>query len=307
MKNFILIIFLSIAFLCPAQINFGWTAGLSFSFGNKVNRMGLRSNIYLGYEFVQVNGQVNLLYNFQTLALKNSTPEIQFGAGSQFCFGETDTIRNAFLGLTENNLPYFYSFGYTYLHYWDKQETSQGGGILNLNIREFSFATQNDLFGWGQGWRDRFRTGAFMFQYRYNYTKIGLKAEFWTGDYTGCTKVLDDRNYPARYGYKLNDKGQYTKFTAGLISLQVDQIIPDVNIQQVARVNIGVDSEKFRHAIQNKLMHDMPFFPDAFIKNKQLHYPMVDKSGNQYLFKDKQTIKPTTFYFNVGLNEFVFY
>lgn len=303
----LIFIFLKCNFLQAQKSTFGFTTGLSFSFGNKINRIGLRFSVFYGYNFIQVNAQVNAFYNFQTLALKNKTPELQFGIGTQIGWSKSDTVTNRFIGLIDKNIPYNYSFGYTYLHYWDKQKTSQGSGIWNINIKDFTLATQNDLFGWGQGWRDRFRTGAFIIQYRYLDTKIAINSTFWTGDYTGCTKVLDNKNYPARFGYCLNDKGVYTNKSAGLLSLQIDQILPNIPYQQVARLNLGVDSERVRYAIQNKLMHDMPFYTDKMVKRHLLHYPMLDKNGNQYLFLDGQSVKPTTFYFNIGLNEIMFY
>lgn len=309
MKSFLFALYIFIVFTHSYSQSFGWTTGLTFALGNKVNRVGLSTKAFYGYQFVQINAQFNVLYVFQSLALKQKTPEIQVGIGAQFGFNQQDTVTNRLMSLTDKNIPYFYSLGYTYVHYWDKQNTSQGGGILNFNIENFTIATQNDLFGFGQGWRDRFRTGAFIFQYNYLDTRLALKAEFWTGDYTGCTKVLDDKNYPARFGYYLNDKGIYTKKTAGLVSLQIEQIIPNLpfSYQQTARLNIGIDSERMRYAIQNKLMHDMPFYTDKMIKQKQLHYPMLDENGRQYLFKNGQTYKPTTFYFNMGLNEMMFY
>ena len=308
LKQYLAILILSCLNYSTAQTTtFGFTAGLSFSFGNKVNRIGLRSSVFYGYEFVQVNAQINALYNFQTLALKNKTPELQVGVGAQFGLVKSDTNTNRFIGLIDKNIAYDYSLGYTYLHYWDKQNTSQGSGMWNFNIKNFTLATQNDLFGWGQGWRDRFRTGAFIIQYRYLDTKFAIKSEFWTGDYTGCTKVTDDTNYPARFGYYLNDKGIYTDKSAGLLSLQVEQILPGIPYHQVARANLGVDSEWVRYAIQNKALHDMPFYTDKMVKRHLLHYPMLDKNGKQYLFKKGQYIKPTTVYFNIGTNEIEFY
>lgn len=309
MKKLLFTIFVFIYFSCSYSQSFGWTTGLSFSFGNKVNRLGVFSKAFYSYQFVQINVQINVLYVVQSLALKQKTPELQVGIGAQFGFSQQDTVTNRFMGLTDKNIPYFYSLGYTYVHYWDKQNTSQGSGILNFNIENFTLATQNDLFGFGQGWRDRYRTGAFIFQYNYLNTRLALKAEFWTGDYTGCTKVLDDKNYPARFGYYLNDKGIYTKKSASLLSLQIEQIIPNLpfSYQQTARFNIGIDSERVRHAIQNKLMHDMPFFTDKMVKRQLLHYPMLDENGRQYLFNKEQHYKSTSFYFNFGLNEIMFY
>ena len=88
------------------ESTFGFTAGLSFSFGNKVNRIGLRTSAFYGYQFVQINAQVNFLYNFQTLALNNKTPEIQVGVGTQLGWSKSDTITNRFMGLIDKNIAY---------------------------------------------------------------------------------------------------------------------------------------------------------------------------------------------------------
>ena len=305
MKNIIsiLAIFL-ITNLNFAQVqNFGLSGGLSFSLGNKVNRIGLRGSVFYTYGFVQLNATVNTYYNFQTLALKKKTPELQLGIGAQFGFGKQDSITNRFVSLTDNNTGYFYSAGYSFMYFFDKQNTSQGGGILNVNIENFTFATSNDLFGFGKGWRDRFRTAAVLFQYRYLDTKFALNSTMWTGDYIGCVKVKDS-DYPARFGYKENDKAIYGVNMASLLSLQVEQLLP---YSQVARVNVGLDSEWVRHFLQNKLIHDQYFVPRQFIKRPQMHFPMIDKDGNQYLFKEGQKVRPATFYFNLGMNNGLFY
>lgn len=283
--------------------NFGMSGGLSFSFGNKVNRIGLRGAVFYTYGFAQINATVNSYYNFQTLALKKKTPEIQLGIGTQLGFGKKDSITNRFVTLTENNTGYFYSAGYSFMYFFDKQNTSQGGGIMNVNIENFTFATANDLFGFGKGWRDRFRTAAVLFQYRYLDTKFGINSTLWTGDYIGCVKVKDS-DYPARFGYKENDKAIYGNSMASLLSLQVEQLLP---YTQVARVNIGIDSEYVRHTLQNKLIHDQYFIPERIIKRPQMHFPMLDKDGNQFLFKEGQKVRPASFYFNLGMNNGLFY
>ena len=91
---------------------------------------------------------------------------------------------------------------------------------------------------------------------------------------------------------------------ASLLSFQVEQLMP---YQQVARVNVGVDSEWVRHILQNKLIHDQYFVPKRFIKRPQMHFPMINTKGGQYLFKEGQKVRPTSFYFNVGMNSGVFY
>jgi len=283
--------------------NFGVTSGLSFSFGNKVNRIGLRASGFYVYGIGQVNASLNAYYNFQSLAIKKKTPELQLGIGTQIGFGKKDTSSNHFIGLIDNNTDRYFSGGYTYQYFFDKQNTSQGGGIINLNIEHFTFATSNDLFGFGKGWRDRFRTAAVLLQYRYLDTKIALNSTFWTGDYIGCKKIKNS-NYPARFGYKENDKAIYGKYTAALTSIQIEQVLP---YSQIARLNIGMDNEKVRHLLQNRLIHDQDYIPKKWIKIPQMHFPMLDENGNQYLFREGQHIKPTTIYYNIGLNNSVFY
>lgn len=283
--------------------NYGISGGLSFSFGNKVNRLGLSCSVFYSYNFAQINASVNAYYNFKSLALAKKTSEIQMGVGAQLAWTKTDSVCNNFVGLNENNTNYRNSFGYSFIHYFDWQNTSQSGGIFNISIDKFSFATQNDLFGGGTGVRDRYRTGALIFEYRYNQTKIGVKSVYWTGDYFKSTKITDS-DYPARFGYRSSDKSILGNFTASLTSVQVSQILP---YNQVARVNIGVDSERIRHILQNKLMHDQYFAPAKWIGVKQYHIPMLQANGEQYLFKDGQKVKPTSLYFNIGLNDTYFY
>jgi len=282
---------------------YGVSAGLSFSLGNKINRIGIRSSFCYTYGFAQINATLNAYYNFQTLAIKKKTPELQLGIGAQLGFGQQDSSTNRFISLTDNNTDYYFSAGYSFMYFLDKQSTSQGGGILNVNIENFTFATANDLFGFGKGWRDRFRTAAVMVQYRYLDTKFALNSTMWTGDYIGCTKVKNS-DYPARFGYKENEKAIYGHNMASLLSVQVEQLLP---YNQIARINLGVDSEWVRHFLQNKLIHDQYFIPERWIKRPQMHFPMLDKDGNQFLFKDGQKVRPTSFYFNLGMNNGVFY
>lgn len=282
---------------------YGVSAGLSFSFGNKANRIGVLVGGYYTYGFVQLNGTLNGYYNFQSLGTKLSTPELQLGIGAEFGFGNKDSLRNEFIGLTENNLQSTYSIGYSYLYYFDKIETSQGSGIISLTLDNFKIATENDLFGAGKGWRDRFRTGAVLLEYQYLNTKFSINSTLWTGDFTGCMWIRDS-DYPGRFGYRENDKSICGDYSLGLLSIQVQHLFP---YQQIGRINIGIDSEKIRHTFQNKLIHDQPFFKPQWVKRKPPHIPMIDSKGDQYLFKEGQKIRPPTFYFNIGGNNNPFY
>ncbi len=127
--------------------NVGFSAGVAFSFGTHVNRIGLSLGAYYNYGFFQLNATIKAYYNFQSFGLKQKTPELQLGLGGQFGFGRTDTARNPIIGIAENNTRHKYSAGFAYVHYFDKQQTTQGTGILNANIHNFNVITENDLFG----------------------------------------------------------------------------------------------------------------------------------------------------------------
>jgi len=304
-KQILLILGLLISFqtLWAQDSYWGGSVGLSFCFGNKVNRIGVSFSGYYNYQFTQVNATARNYYNFSTLALNKSTPELQLALGAQFGFNKMDTVLNKFIGITEKNMPYKNSVGYAYQRYFDGQKTSQATGIIAFTIDKISVVSENDVFAGGLGHRDRYRTGALYVGYQYRDTKLGINTTFWTGDYTGSKKVTDS-NYPARFGYVSDNVNTYGNFSAALLSVQVKQLLP---YQQIVRANIGVDDEHVRNAIQNKTMHDLPFLPRKWMQTEQVHIPMLSKDGKQYLYLPEQEVKPTSLYFNLGMNSGLFY
>ncbi|MCB9224500.1 MAG: polymorphic toxin type 23 domain-containing protein [Crocinitomicaceae bacterium] len=289
---------------------YGVSAGISFSFGTHINRLGFHAAGYYNYAFAQANASFNGYYNFRSLALKEKGWEWQLGTGIEFGFGRRDTVRSPFIGLTENNMRQDYSVGYNYLMYFDQQQTTQTSGILDINVLDFKFATENDLFGFGDGWRDRYRTGAFLLEYRYQNFKFGINSTLWTDDYTVCKKVLDTE-YPARFGYKDDNKVKFCGESIGLLSAQVKYLAPvPTNFwpaYQEIQMNIGVDAEQVRNVLQNKMIHDHYPIPTKFIKRNPCHIPMEEAGGGQFLYLDGQKVEPVKFYFNLGTNQGVFY
>lgn len=69
---------------------------------------------------------------------------------------------------------------------------------------------------------------------------------------------------------------------------------------------VGVDSEKVRHAVQNRFIHDMTFLPDKWVTMENPHVPMRDTEGGQYLFREGQTIKPAEPFVEVSMNPSLF-
>ncbi|UKN00727.1 polymorphic toxin type 23 domain-containing protein [Paracrocinitomix mangrovi] len=291
----------------PVPSFYGISAGLSFSFGTHVNRLGVNLSAYYTYSIAQANGGIKGYYNFRSFGLKEKGWELQLSSGFQVGFGRKDSARSPFIGEAENNLLQDYSLGYDYLVYLDNNKTSQTGGILSVNILDFKFATQNDLFGFGQGWRDRFRTGAFLFEYRYQFFKFGISSTIWTDDYTACSKVLDSE-YPARFGYKKDNNCKYNGHCISTLGLRVNYILPaPIILSQNAQIDIGIDAEQIRNLVQNKMIHDHYPIPEKLIKRNPCHIPMQAHEGGQFLYKEGQKVEKPSFYFNAGLNQNLFY
>lgn len=309
LKKLILLIFLNPVWdqLARAQSDFGFSVGISFNFGTHVNRIGISGNYFYLWNFIQGNTGIKMYYNFQSLGIKKSTPEIQLGGGLNFGFGQRDSVRSEFLGLTENNTGYQWAAGYSYIRYFDKNQTTQSTGIFNFQMKEFRVLTENDLFAGGKGWRDRFRTGAFMVDYTSGDFRVGINATFWTGDFVGCETVKNSPYPKARFGYRKAEGSKYGDFSLGLLSVQAGWLIPQISVQQIARLNVGIDSEKLRNSIQNRFIHNQYFIPSKWINYETPHIPMIAEDGSQFLFQKNQRVKPLSFYFNLSLNDQIFY
>lgn len=310
MKKIILYILLLSSALPAKSVDkfYGFTAGLSFSFGTQINRIGFQVAGYYNYGFAQANASINGYYNFQSIALKKKGLELQLGAGIELGFGRKDSARNPFVGIAENNLLQDYSVGYSYLMYFDQQKTTQTSGILSASFLDFRFATENDLFGFGQGWRDRYRTGGFLLEYRYQNFKFGINSTLWTDDYSICKKILDT-DYPARFGYKDDRNVNFGGISSGFLSAQI-KYLPDPRYNptnQIIQANIGLDSERVRNVLQNRFIHDHFFIPKNWINRNPCHIPMEAKGGGQYLYQANQSVEKAKFYLNLGANQGIFY
>jgi len=278
--------------------------GLSVDFGNEVKRIGLRFDIGGQYEFVQTNIKAGFYYNFMSWGIQSKTPEIVLGAGAHFGAGRKQAKFNSFISLHDHNLSHNFTVGYVYQYYFDWQGTKQSTGIMMVTYKEISVMTENDLLGAGKGWRDRFRTGGVKVSYRYDSLRFGVNLQLYTGDYASCTKITDDKNYPARFGYRSQDKAIFGEKSLGILSFQGEYVS---FYSQSARIDLGVNSEKIRHAVQNKGLHDMPFYTDKMVKRQLMHVPMLQKDGTIFTFKEGQNIKPARFYYNLSLNPSAFY
>ena len=285
-----------------ANDNIGAKVGLSFNLGTKLNRIGLMAGIYYQEDFYQFNLVTNHYYCFNSWGPDLKKWESQLGFGATLAYGK-HRHQNKFISLTGNQTARPYGISFAYKWYWDNIQSSQRTGILALHFNHISIISENDAFA-GNG-SDKFRTGGTSIIYSKDNWQGGINLLTWTGNPKHIkTKRIKGTDYPAKYGYFGLEQAKYKKHSHGLLSLQLDH---QFKYSQNTRVSLGIDAEQIRHAIQNKLMHDMAFIPYKWNSAENPHYPMIDSNGNPYLFQEGQQIRKAKFFGNVSLNPSWFY
>ena len=284
--------------------NWGANVGLLLAVGTKVNRVGIKINVYAhAAQMVQGNVQWCGIYAFNSYGPKLARPEQQWALGITGNWGKADSLQQPFLSPISNQTRKPYSVGYAYLWYKDGIGTAQKSGMVALQFDQISLVCENDLFA-GQG-RDRYRTGALGVYYSgiANY-RLALLNIMFTPDPKGMPKVRNNAQYPAPFGYIDFSQAPYAQASHGILALQVERALP---YGQMAGLQMGVDSEKIRHIMQNKLIHDMPFVPRKLNRARNPHMPMIDQNGKLYLFEQAQKIKSARFWGQIIANTPNFY
>jgi hypothetical protein len=281
---------------------FGGMLGLSLTLGTIRQRLGvIAKGYYAGSDF-QANMEVGVHYNFAAFGPPVSGPEVRTSLGGVFAWGDTDVADNVFLSPVSNQTGHKYSLAYAYTYYWDKIKTSQPTGTVALQVDAFHLVTENDFLAGGGG--DKFRTGAISAGFRSNKTLIAVKTMLWTGDTGKNTREIKGSQYPSRFGYRDMRQAPHGAYSHGILSAQVLYAWSGF---QTLGGEVGVDSEKVRHAVQNRLIHDMDFIPDKWVDTENPHVPMRDAQGDMYLFREGQTIEPAEPFVEVSMNPSLFY
>jgi hypothetical protein len=304
-KYFLFTILLSeISFFSFSQFyrkeNFGVNVGAVIAVGNRFHRMGLTFQGYYFYNFVQVNAEIRMYHSITNLGPKLEYNEVVTAAGLLLAYGKKQDYFNPFLSTISNQTKRRYSVGYSYNAYFNKVKTKQKTGTIAFQFGDISVISENDLYA--HPTLDRFRTGAFLIQYQYkNIFQSAINCTMWTGK-MGC-EVRGDKEFPY-IGYIDTTGGVYAKHSHGLLSAQCKF---NVGYGQNAQLNLGVDAEQVRNAVQNRLVHDMIFIPRKWLKPINCHIPMLDENGNQYLYRRNQKIRKPVFYWNTFSNPALFY
>ncbi len=279
--------------------HYGFNVGFVSAIGTHVQRFGIVIQGYGVYDFAQINASFRVYDNFRNLGPRGEHTEFNAALGLCLGYGEKTRHRNLFMSSISNQTRYKNSVAYSYNIWRNKIKTSQVTGIIALQFNHFSIITENDLLA--KPILDRFRTGAFLIQYQDKHFQYAINCTMWTGKMGAG--VRNDTIFP-KPGYLNTENGVYSNLSHGLLSAQVKWAN---HYGQYVQANVGVDAEQVRNVVQNKIIHDMPFIPKKCNKAQNLHIPMVDTTGNQFLYREEQGIKKPKLFLNGYTSPNVFY
>lgn len=283
-----------------SEKNIGANIGVNLAFGTHFQRLGFNLNFFYVNEFFQANSELRLYLNFKNLGPKKIYPELLLAQGVVFGYGGKQNYFNPFINSVSNQTGYLSSFAYSYNAWFNKIKTVQQTGIIALQFDPVTFIVENDILA--RGYYDRFRTGGFLLQYQYeDKFQAAINCTMWTGRMG--RQVRGDKDYKA-ICYMDTTGGIYTNYSHGLLSAQFKY---NVGYSQNVQANIGIDAEQVRNGVQNKLIHDFIFIPRKWITPKNCHIPMIDISGEQYLYKEGQSIRKPKMFINAFSNANLFY
>lgn len=279
--------------------HFGFNVGFVSAFGTHVQRFGVVIQGYAVYHFAQINASVRVYDNFKNLGPKGEHAELNAALGLCLGYGQKSREKNLFMSSISNQTGYKNSVSYSYNIWRNKIKTSQVTGIIAFQFNHFSIISENDLLA--KPILDRFRTGAFLIQYQDKHFQYAVNCTMWTGKMG--TAVTNDSLFP-RSGYLNMVDGVYSNLSHGLLSAQVKYAN---QYGQYLQANAGIDAEQVRNVVQNKMIHDMPFVPSKWNKAQNHHIPMIDTTGNQYLYHKDQKIRKPKLFLNGYTSPNVFY
>lgn len=275
--------------------NAGIQTGLVLDIGSHEFAIGLQLKGFIGFDYAQLNLGNTFYWKFYSLGYRKMFFENRAYVGGVAMVGKKGSVVDFELdGLNHQTMRNF-GVAFNYLIYTDNAGTSQLSGAFGMHIKNFSIRFENDVFS-GQV-KDRFRTGIFSVTYRTDWYKINTGFYIWTGETANSfwDKSVKTNKMPS--GYRSLEDLPYGKTSHGILYGGVQFLMPYGNI---AHLRIGMDSEHLRHAIQNRLIHDLSFLPKKYKRNTP-HYPRLGEDGCPVFEKD--LVRKTQFYLQFGLND----
>ena len=279
--------------------------GLVYTLGQPVNRLGGIANLSYFKGPVQLNAELRLQRDYSTYGTDENGYSGSVAFGGLFGFGPPEFSEERFF--FHPAFPQFdkrYATGYVWTWYLDQQGTSQATGTVHFHLDQFHLVLENDAFSPGSK-EDKYRTGAAAIYWQTPDWVAEFRTVLWHGNTRGeNARSVKDSNYPCRWGYR-----DFSNCYLGNVSHGVAAGMLHLNLGygQVWQIGAGVDAEQIRNFVQNKLIHDLWWFPSAWTNVRNLHYPMLTEEGEPYLYLPGQKIRPVKAFWQLGLNDNSFY
>lgn len=283
----------------------GFQAGICLSAGSHLLRTGIWVHGYYVRDVFEGKTEVRFYMNYKSWGPGGSFFELQFSPAIQVGFDEKDsTFFSPFFFIYSPHTGRKSHVGYAMNFYWDSRRTSQRTGTIWFNTGFFTFFSENDLLA--QRMLDRYRTGSFGLSWRYLVWEWAITSVLWTGKW-GSVLRTDHPHF--RLGCYLDTTGGiFTRYSHGILLIKANYSGLSGLYGQTISAAAGIDAERIRDCMQNKLIHDMVFLPRSWLKkSRNCHIPMLDENGNPYVFRNDQKIKKSKIFLNAGLNEPIFY
>jgi hypothetical protein len=196
------------------------------------------------------------------------------------------------LGTLKNPFSRSSTFGYAYIWYWDNALTQQTSGAFRGEHQGHSVFFENDFFA-GQG-KDRFRTATLRYRYRWDFWSAHTGIAIWTGETSGVQVETE----------VINGKTTYFKDLSSLTLGNTSHGIIYGGIRygpgrQCIGLDVGMDSERLRHAFQNQMAHHRIWHPKK--PEKAVKYPMLDPFGKPTW--ESRNVRRALPYFRLSISE----
>ena len=281
------------------QEGYGGKIGVNIQFGTHIQRVGVMYQLYYYTNHVQFSNGLYAHFNIKNLGPTSPHAEVQMNFGVQGQWLKTEKEKYL-VNETSNLSPFLNSMGYCFYWFVAGNQTSQTTGAIYGAFDAYHFAVNNDAFGLNQV-DDKFRTGGFFLGYQVDSVILGLQNTLWTGKSADAPRINDDQ-YPGKHGYRDVRQSKHGKLSHGILAFRIDY---KWQYEQVVRGELGIDSERIRHFIQNKFIHDG--LSGTLVKSENPHYPMLQQDGSPYLFKENEKVRSTKPFLQIGLNQPMLY
>lgn len=296
------------------DLNIGFKFGIAATIGKPLTRFGLELGGYAQYQHFQFTLQTHAFYHLKSFGPKGTFKECQITESVSYLFGkkQKQTSNLFFFHAASQYSNYAQHIGYGLKQYLDTRKTSQSSAMFFYGHSQWIIVVENDAFLFS--YKDKFRTGGIRLLYNWSnqhtsdlfkYHQLGMHITLFTGDALHANAVrIKDTSYKNRHGYMDLSNAPLGKYAHGIWS--VDYSTSMIHAQNIS-VGIGLDDERIRHVIQNKIIHDMVFIPKKWDKFNNPHIPMLQKNGMPFTYKLGEHIAPTRIFWKLSLNDPLFY